>query len=64
MINLLKNMFRRVMVKHVPLNWLVSIEPRYLKLISDDLKTQEKIFFFFYIKHLHSNIKPTVARHI
>ena len=63
MINLLKNMFRRVMVKHVPLNWLVSIEPRYLKLISDDLKTQEKIFFF-YIKHLHSNIKPTVARHI
>ena len=64
MINLLKNMFRRVMVKHVPLNWLVSIEPRYLKLISDDLKTQEKFFFFFYIKHLHSNIKPTVARHI
>ena len=46
MINLLKNMFRRVMVKHVPLNWLVSIEPRYLKLISDDLKTQEKFFFF------------------
>ena len=64
MINLLKNMFRRVMVKHVPLNWLVSIEPRYLKLISDDLKTQENFFFFFYIKHLHSNIKPTVARHI
>ena len=64
MINLLKNMFRRVMVKHVPLNWLVSIEPRYLKLISDDLKTQENFFFFFYIKHLNSNIKPTVARHI
>ena len=20
-------------------------------------------FFFFYIKHLHSNIKPTVTRH-
>ena len=22
------------------------------------------VYFFFYIKHLHSNIKPTVARHI
>ena len=34
-------MFRPVMVKYVPLNWLVSIEPDYLKLISDDLKTRE-----------------------
>ena len=34
-------MFRPVMVKYVPLNWLVSIEPHYLKLISDDLKTRE-----------------------
>ena len=40
MTNLLKNMFRCVMVKYVPLNWLVFIEPRYLKLIPDDLKTQ------------------------
>ena len=36
-----KNTFRRVILKYVALNWLVSIEPRYLKLIPDDLKTQE-----------------------
>ena len=30
-----------VMLKHVSWNWLVSIEPRFLKLIPDDLKTQE-----------------------
>ena len=30
-----------VMLKCVPWNWLVCIEPRFLKLISDDLKTQE-----------------------
>ena len=34
-------MFLRAMVRYVPFNWLVSIQPRYLKLISDDLKTQE-----------------------
>ena len=39
-ITLSKNIFRRVMLKYVPLNRLVSIEPRYLKLIPDDLKTQ------------------------
>ena len=29
------------MLKYVLLNWLVLIEPRYLELIPDDLKTQE-----------------------
>ena len=29
------------MLKYVPWNWLVYIEPRFLKLIPDDLKTQE-----------------------
>ena len=29
------------MLKYVPWNWLVCIEPRFLKLIPDDLKTQE-----------------------
>ena len=29
------------MVKYVSLNWLVSIEPRHLKLIPDDLWTPE-----------------------
>ena len=29
------------MLKYVPWNWLVRIEPRFLKLIPDDLKTQE-----------------------
>ena len=41
MIDLFKNTFRLVMLKYVPLNWLVSIKPRHLKLIPDDLKTQE-----------------------
>ena len=41
MINLFKNTFRRVMLKYVPLDWLVYMEPRYLKLIPDDLMTQE-----------------------
>ena len=41
MIDLFKNTFRLVMLKYVPFNWLVSIEPRYLKLIPDDLKTRE-----------------------
>ena len=41
MINLVQNMFQRVMVKYVPLNWLMCIEPRFLKLTPDDLKTQE-----------------------
>ena len=35
-----KNTFQRVMLKYVPLNWLVYIGPRFLKLIPDDLKTQ------------------------
>ena len=30
-----------VMIKYVPWNWLVCIEPRFLKLIPDILKTQE-----------------------
>ena len=38
---LLKNTFQRVMLKYVPWNWLVYIEPRFLKLTPDDLKTQE-----------------------
>ena len=29
------------MLKYVPWNWLVCIESRFLKLIPDDLKTQE-----------------------
>ena len=37
MIDLFKNTFRRIMLKYVPLNWLV----RYLKLIPDDLQAQE-----------------------
>ena len=41
MIYLFKNTYQRVVVKYVPLNWLVSIEPRYFKLIPDDLKTQD-----------------------
>ena len=40
------------------------------KTVTDLLKIAEinirkySYLFFFYIKHLHSNIKPTVARHI
>ena len=30
-----------VMLKYVPWNWLVCIEPRFLKLIPDDLKIHE-----------------------
>ena len=30
-----------VMLKYVPWNWLVCIEPRFTKLIPDGLKTQE-----------------------
>ena len=30
-----------VMLKYVPLNWLVYIEPRFLKIIHDNLKIQE-----------------------
>ena len=30
-----------VMLKYVPWNWLVCLEPRFLKLVSNDLKTQE-----------------------
>ena len=41
MVDLFNNMFRRVMVKYVPLHWLVSIEAHHLKLIPDDLKTQK-----------------------
>ena len=41
MINLLKNMFQRVMVKYAPWNWFVCIELRFLTLIPDNLKTQE-----------------------
>ena len=41
MSDLLKNTFRCVMLKYVPWNWLVYIEPRFLKPIPDDLKTQE-----------------------
>ena len=41
MIDLLKNTLWYVMLKYVLLNWLVLIEPRYLELIPDDLKTQE-----------------------
>ena len=29
------------MLKYVPWNWLVCIEPRFIKLIPDGLKTQE-----------------------
>ena len=29
-----------VMLKYVPWNWLVCIEPRFLKLIPDDMKPQ------------------------
>ena len=29
-----------VMLKYVPWNWLVYIEPRFLKLIPHDMKTQ------------------------
>ena len=41
MSDLLKNTFRCVMLKYVPWNWLVYIEPRFLKPIPDDLKTEE-----------------------
>ena len=41
MINSFKNTFRRVMVKYVPSNWLVSIETCYLKLIPDQYESQE-----------------------
>ena len=41
MINSFKNTFRRVMVKYVPSNWLLSIETCYLKLILDQYETQE-----------------------
>ena len=37
MIDLFKSTFWRV----IPWNWLAYIEPRFLKLIPDDLKTQE-----------------------
>ena len=40
MSDLFKNMFRRV-IRYVPWNWLAYTEPRFLKLIPDDLKTQE-----------------------
>ena len=33
--------FRRAMLEYVPWSWLVYIKPRFLKLITDDLKTQE-----------------------
>ena len=38
MIDLFKNVFQRI----IPFVWLVYIEPRFLKLIPDDLKTQDK----------------------
>ena len=41
MVYLFKNTFQRVVVKYVPLNWLVSIELCYFRLIPDDLKTQD-----------------------
>ena len=41
MSDLFKTMFRCVMLKCVPWNWLVYIEPRFLKLIPNDLKTQD-----------------------
>ena len=41
MTDLFKNTFGPVMLKYVPWNWLVYIKPRFLKLILDDLKTQE-----------------------
>ena len=41
MIKSFKNTFRRVMVKYVPSNRLVSIETCYLKLIPDQYETQE-----------------------
>ena len=49
--------------------WLIFFEYKFSILKWVEIEVSEKInfivfLFFFFIKHLHSNIKPTVARHI